>query len=152
MSIHRNGRRLIEKAYRQRKLTTATRCRVAHVVLGYVLRFQSAFPSLDAIADKARCSVATVKRGLDEARACGLLSWTKRWKFDAQGRPHRSSSLFHFASAYSAHDDGVDTEYLHTPRHYKEQWRPKAAPTPLPGPLSDALLRLGEAIASGKLR
>jgi hypothetical protein len=42
-------------------------------------------PSLTTIADKARVSVATVKRALVQLRECGFVEWTRRLVRDAAG-------------------------------------------------------------------
>lgn len=159
MITPRNGRRLaardghqqIERAYRQRKITTALRAKVWHHLIGYARRFKATFPSQQTLANRTRCDISTVKRALNEGRACGLGTWEKRYELK-DGKPHRQTSVYSFTFAYTAHKERVDTECLRNTPRYKDQWRQTAQQLPLPEPLSAALTSLGRRIAEGSLQ
>lgn len=145
-----DGHARVERAWRAGHLKTALHVRVCHAVVGYFKRFTRVFPSHAAIAAKARCSISSVQRTLSDAKACGLILWEHRYVL-RDGRPHRTTSVFTMPSTYTGQTDRVDcSEYIHTQR-YKEQWREITCQVPLPGPLSDALMSLGQRIQQGRL-
>lgn len=63
------------RAWRSRAVTTAER---RDVLLSLAAYGRAPYPSHETLADRARVSVRTVQRALEEARDVGLLDWTER--------------------------------------------------------------------------